>query len=122
MRVHKVALDNAVGQRVPINHSCIPWLVQHSADLVNSCIVVFIVSAHKKPDAAPGPVNGMKQTADALGLKMQLADHGRFFFTGPLIIGKWYVLEGDTRQWKIELKRLVQKSHPLPTCGESQHH
>lgn len=35
VRAHKPALENAVGQRIPIGHPCIPWLVQHAADLVN---------------------------------------------------------------------------------------
>ena len=40
MRVHKLALDNLVGRRIPIEHPCIPWLVQHAADVVNRYLVM----------------------------------------------------------------------------------
>ena len=40
VRVHKLALENAVGKRIPIDHPCIPWLVQHAVDLVNRFLVM----------------------------------------------------------------------------------
>ena len=40
MRVHKLALENATGKRLEIDHSCIPWLVEHAADVVNRYLVM----------------------------------------------------------------------------------
>ena len=40
VRVHKLALENLVGQQIPIGHPCMAWLVRHAADVVNRYLVM----------------------------------------------------------------------------------
>ena len=40
VRVHKLALEHLVGQRIAISHPCIAWLVKHAVDVVNRYLVM----------------------------------------------------------------------------------
>ena len=40
VRVLKLALENAVGQRVAVSHPCMAWLVKHAVDIVNRYLVM----------------------------------------------------------------------------------
>ena len=40
VRVHKLALENRVGQKIPIGHPCLAWLVRHAADVVNRYLIM----------------------------------------------------------------------------------
>ena len=39
VRVHKLALEARVGEKLPVTHAVIPWLVEHAADLANKCMM-----------------------------------------------------------------------------------
>ena len=35
LRVHKLAIDNRIGTKLPVKHALFTWLVEHVADVLN---------------------------------------------------------------------------------------
>ena len=59
---------------------------------------------------APGPVAGMRRAADALGLKIRTDEEMNIYLEGPCTQGRLYLIGGNDRGWKDEVRRICQRS------------